>query len=166
MRRGVALKRVLRLIAVVTVLGIVAASCGGDDEPPTGDDTETPTEDLAGGTLTMAMLADVTAAFDPQKEYYSVTWEYYRCCLLRNLMSYEGVPTDEGGADIHPDLAAGEPEQSSDGLTWTYQIKPGLMYAPPKEDTEITAQDFIRALERTANPDANVGGYSFYYSVI
>ena len=166
MRRGVALKRVLRLIAVVTVLGIVAAACGGDD---TGDPGDTPTnepENLAGGTLTMAMLADVTAAFDPQKEYYSVTWEYYRCCLLRNLMSYEGVPTDEGGADIHPDLAAGEPEQSSDGLTWTYTIKPGIHYAPPKEDVEITAPDFIRALERTANPDANVGGYSFYYSVI
>ena len=114
----------------------------------------------------MAMLADVTAAFDPQKEYYSVTWEYYRCCLLRNLMSYEGVPTDEGGAEIFPDLAAGEPEQSSDGLTWTYTIKPGIHYAPPKEDVEITAPDFIRALERTANPDANVGGYSFYYSVI
>jgi peptide/nickel transport system substrate-binding protein len=167
MRRGVALKRVFRLIAVVTVLGIVAAACGGD-----GDTVDTPTDepgqpaDLAGGTLTMAMLADVTAAFDPQKEYYSVTWEYYRCCLLRNLMSYEGVPTDEGGAEIHPDLAAGEPEQSSDGLTWTYTIKPGIHYAPPKEDVEITAQDFIRALERTANPDANVGGYSFYYSVI
>ena len=167
MRRGVALKRVFRLIAVVTVLGIVAAACGGDDG--SGDQpTDTPTDatELAGGTLTMAMLADVTAAFDPQKEYYSVTWEYYRCCLLRNLMSYEGVPTDEGGADIFPDLAAGEPEQSSDGLTWTYSIKPGIHYAPPKEDVEITAQDFIRALERTANPDANVGGYSFYYSVI
>jgi peptide/nickel transport system substrate-binding protein len=166
MRRGVALKRVLRLIAVVTVLGIVAAACGGDD---TGDQpTDTPSDamELAGGTLTMAMLADVTAAFDPQKEYYSVTWEYYRCCLLRNLMSYEGVPTDEGGAEIHPDLAAGEPEQSSDGLTWTYTIKPGINYAPPKDDVEITAPDFIRALERTANPDANVGGYSFYYSVI
>ncbi len=114
----------------------------------------------------MAMLADVTAAFDPQKEYYSVTWEYYRCCLLRNLMSYEGVPTDEGGAEIFPDLAASEPTQSEDGLTWTFQIKPGLMYAPPKDDTEITAQDFIRAMEREANPTANVGGYSFYYSVI
>ena len=166
MRRGVALKRVFRLIAVVTVLGIVAASCGGDEEPPPGGDTPSDATELAGGTLTMAMLADVTAAFDPQKEYYSVTWEYYRCCLLRNLMSYEGVPTDEGGADIFPDLAAGEPEQSSDGLTWTYSIKPGIHYAPPKEDVEITAQDFIRALERTANPDANVGGYSFYYSVI
>lgn len=166
MRRGVALKRVLRLIAVVTVLGIVAAACGGDDTGEGPTDEPTQPENLAGGTLTMAMLADVTAAFDPQKEYYSVTWEYYRCCLLRNLMSYEGVPTDEGGADIHPDLAAGEPEQSSDGLTWTYTIKPGIHYAPPKEDVEITAPDFIRALERTANPDANVGGYSFYYSVI
>ena len=154
------------MIAVVTVLGIVAAACGGDDTGEGPTDEPTQPENLAGGTLTMAMLADVTAAFDPQKEYYSVTWEYYRCCLLRNLMSYEGVPTDEGGADIHPDLAAGEPEQSSDGLTWTYTIKPGIHYAPPKEDVEITAPDFIRALERTANPDANVGGYSFYYSVI
>jgi len=165
MRRGVALKRALRVIAVVTVLGLVGTACGGGttDEPsPSGP----PAEELSGGTLNMAMLADVTAAFDPQKEYYSVTWEYYRCCLLRQLMSYEGVPTDEGGAEIHPDLAAGEPTQSEDGLTWTYQIKPGLMYAPPKEDTEITAQDFIRAMEREANPKANVGGYSFYYSVI
>jgi peptide/nickel transport system substrate-binding protein len=164
MRRGVALKRALRVIAVVTVLGIVAAGCGGNEEQP--GQTPTQTEDLSGGTLSMAMLADVGAAFDPQKEYYSVTWEYYRCCLLRTLMSYQGVPTDEGGAEIFPDLAAGDPEQSSDGLTWTYQIKPGLMYAPPKEDTEITAQDFIRAIERTANPKANVGGYPFYYSVI
>jgi len=165
MRRGVALKRALRVIAVVAILGIVAAACGGG----TADDvteTQTPSEELAGGTLRMAMLADVTAAFDPQKEYYSVTWEYYRCCLLRTLMSYEGVPTDEGGAEIFPDLAVDDPTVSEDGLTSTFQIKPGLMYAPPKDDTEITAQDFIRAMEREADPKANVGGYSFYYSVI
>jgi peptide/nickel transport system substrate-binding protein len=153
------------VIAVVTILGLVGAACGGDDTGGTSPSAP-PTEDLSGGTLRMAMLADVTAAFDPQKEYYSVTWEYYRCCLLRNLMSYEGVPTDEGGADIFPDLAAGEPTVSEDGLTTTFTIKPGLMYAPPKDDTEITAGDFIRAMEREANPKANVGGYSFYYSVI
>ena len=150
---------------MVTVLGLVAAACGGDGaEQP--EQPEEPQENLVGGTLRMAMLADVISAFDPQKEYYSVTWEYYRCCLLRTLMSYEGVPTDEGGADIFPDLAAGEPTVSEDGLTSTFQIKPGLMYAPPKDDTEITAQDFIRAMEREADPKANVGGYSFYYSVI
>ena len=153
------------MIAVVAILGVVAAACGGG----TTTDTVSPSvggEKLEGGTLRMAMLADVTAAFDPQKEYYSVAWEYYRCCLVRTLMSYEGVPTDQGGAEIFPDLAVDAPQASEDGLTWTFQIKPGIMYAPPKQDTEITAQDFIRAMEREANPKANVGGYSFYYSVI
>ena len=157
----------LRMVALVAVLGLVAAACG--DDGGAGDDdatTTAPTGDLSGGTLNMAMLADVVSAFDPQKEYYSVTWEYYRCCLLRTLMSYEGVPTDQGGAEIHPDLAAAEPEVSADGLTWTFTIKPGINYAPPFEDVAITANDFITAMKRTANPKANVGGYSFYYSVI
>ena len=160
------MKRAIRTVAVVAVLGVIAAACGGgaDNGSPTSPGTST--ENLKGGTLHMAMLADVTAAFDPQKEYYSVTWEYYRCCLLRTLMSYKGVPTDQGGADIFPDLASAEPTASEDGLTWTFSIKPGLHYAPPKDDVEITAPDFIRALEREANPKANVGGYSFYYSVI
>jgi peptide/nickel transport system substrate-binding protein len=153
------------VIAVVTVLGLVGAACGDDGTGGTSPSAP-PAEDLSGGTLRMAQLADVVSAFDPQKEYYSVTWEYYRCCLLRNLMSYEGVSTDDGGAEIFPDLAAGEPTVSEDGLTTTFTIKPGLMYAPPKDDTEITAGDFIRAMEREANPKANVGGYSFYYSVI
>ena len=161
------MKRMLRMIALVAVLGLVAAACGDDGD--TGDDTtnsEAPSGDLSGGTLRMAQLADVVSAFDPQKEYYSVTWEYYRCCLLRTLMSYEGVPTDQGGAEIHPDLAAAEPTVSEDGLTWTFTIKPGINYAPPFEDVTITANDFVTAIKRTANPKANVGGYSFYYSVI
>jgi peptide/nickel transport system substrate-binding protein len=156
----------LRVIAVVAILGVVAAACGGDGDGTPTSPGQTGNENLEGGTLHMAMLADVTAAFDPQKEYYSVAWEYYRCCLVRTLMSYEGVPTDQGGAEIFPDLAVDAPQASEDGLTWTFQIKPGIMYAPPKQDTEITAQDFIRAMEREANPKANVGGYSFYYSVI
>jgi peptide/nickel transport system substrate-binding protein len=164
------------LVAVVAVLGLVAAACGGDDG---GGDTTGPTatggetgatgstgSDLAGGTLRMAMLGDVSAAFDPQKEYYNVTWEFYRCCLLRTLMSYKGVPTAEGGTEVFPDLAASDPTQSEDGLTWTYTLKDGIFYGDPFGDVEITAQDFIRAVERTANPKANVGGYSFYYSPI
>ena len=159
------MKRTVRVAAVLAVLAVVAAACGGGTSPTSPSPGGT-SEELKGGTLRMAMLADVTAAFDPQKEYYSVTWEYYRCCLLRTLMSYKGVTTDQGGADIFPDLAASEPTQSDDGLTWTFSIKPGLNYAPPKDDVEITAPDFVRAIERTANPKANVGGYSFYYSVI
>jgi peptide/nickel transport system substrate-binding protein len=160
----------------MAVLGLVAAACGGDDG---GGDTTGPTatggetgatgstgSDLAGGTLRMGQVSDVDVAFDPQKSYYSVTWEYYRCCLTRNLMSYKGVPTSEGGSEIFPDLAAGEPAISDDQLTWTFTLKDGIFYGDPFSDVEITAQDFIRALEREGNPKANVGGYSFYYYVI
>ncbi|HEY7666791.1 MAG TPA: ABC transporter substrate-binding protein, partial [Actinomycetota bacterium] len=159
----------------MAVLGLVAAACGGDDGGGTTGPTATGGEtgatgatgsDLSGGTLRMAMLGDVSAAFDPQKEYYNVTWEFYRCCLLRTLMSYKGVPTAEGGTEVFPDLAASDPTQSEDGLTWTYTLKDGIFYGDPFGDVEITAQDFIRAVERTANPKANVGGYSFYYSPI
>ena len=89
-----------------------------------------------------------------------------RCCLLRTLMSYKGVPTADGGTELFPDLAASEPTVSDDQLTWTYTLKSGVHYGDPFTDVEVTAQDFIRALEREANPKANVGGYSFYYSVI
>jgi peptide/nickel transport system substrate-binding protein len=160
----------LKMIAVVAVLGIVAAACGGSNggggsSGATGGTGATGT-DLSGGTLRMAMLGDVSAAFDPQKEYYSVAWEYLQCCLLRTLSSYKGVPTDDGGTQLFPDLAAAAPTVSDDQLTWTYQLKPGVHYGDPFTDVTVTAQDFIRALEREANPKANVGGYSFYYSVI
>ncbi|MEP6973430.1 MAG: ABC transporter substrate-binding protein [Actinomycetota bacterium] len=158
------------MIAIVAVLGMVAAACGGSNGGGTGNTGATggtgATGDLSGGTLRMAMLGDVSAAFDPQKEYYSVTWEYLRCCLLRTLMSYKGTPTADGGTQVFPDLAAADPTVSDDQLTWTYKIKPGVHYGDPFTDVEVTAQDFIRALEREANPKANVGGYSFYYSVI
>ncbi|MEO8423563.1 MAG: ABC transporter substrate-binding protein, partial [Actinomycetota bacterium] len=165
------MKRILKMVAVVAVLGIVAAACGGDNGGGSGTTGSTGSTgstgtDLSGGTLRMAMLGDVSAAFDPQKEYYGVTWAYYRCCLIRTLLSYKGVPTADGGTELFPDLAAAEPTISDDQLTWTYQIKPGVHYGDPFTDVEVTAQDFIRALERTANPKANVGGYSFYYSVI
>jgi peptide/nickel transport system substrate-binding protein len=156
----------LKVVALVAVLAIVAAACNSGDESNDASGSAAPSGDLKGGTLKMAQLADVYNAFDPQKEYSAVTWEYYRCCLLRTLMSYKGVPTAEGGADIFPDLAAAPPEVSADGLTWTFSIKPGINYAPPFQDTEITANDFITAMKRTANPKANVGGYSFYYGVI
>jgi peptide/nickel transport system substrate-binding protein len=158
-----AVTRALRTIAVVALFGIAAAACEGGD-PGRDEKDRGAAEDLTGGTLRMAQLADVAAAFDPQREYYTVSWEYYRCCLLRTLVSYEGVPTDQGGVELFPDLAAEDPVQSPDRLTWSFRIKTGIRYAPPKADTEITAPDFIRAIERTATP--GIGSYAFYYSVI
>lgn len=155
----------MKLLALVAVVGLVATACAGGDEKtpkkqPQGEDIP------SGGTLKLAMLGDVSHAFDPQKEYYNIGWSFMRCCLLRTLLSYNGKPTDERGTELFPDLAADMPEISEDGLTWTFTLKNGVNYAPPFQDTPIVAQDFIRAMEREANPTAAAGGYSNYYAVI
>ena len=98
------MKRTLKLISVVAVLGIVAAACGGNNGGNAASNSQSPGTDLSGGTLRMAMLGDVSAAFDPQKEYYSVSWEYLRCCLLRNLQSYKGVPTADAMSASTPSI--------------------------------------------------------------
>ena len=156
----------MRSAAVVAVLAVVAAACSSSGTPETSTSASGGSGIQPGGTLNLAQTSDVNSAFDPQKEYYQVSWSYFKCCLLRTLLSTEPVPIDDGGGDIQPDLAAALPTVSDDGLTYTFSIKSGVMYSPPLQDVEVTAQDFIRALERESDPKASSGGYSFYYSVI
>ena len=125
----------------------------------------------SGGTLAIAAIGDFPAGLDPAREYYTSSWELFRCCLLRTLLSYNGRRTEEGGAVARPDIAAEMPDISSNGLTWTFHLKRGLHYAPPLQHVEIKAEDVVRALEREADPRVAqdfqpAGGYPDYYSVI
>jgi ABC-type transport system substrate-binding protein len=104
-----------------------------------------------------------TDALDPQVKTWLDSAELFRCCLLRTLFSYAGRPARDGGAELHPDLALKLPEVSTDGLTWTFRIRPGIKYAPPMQRTEITAADFLRALQREARVP---NGPTWVYSVI
>lgn len=126
------MRRYLSVLALVAALGLVAAACGGDNGGATGATGATATgatgELQPGGTVELGMLGDVSASFDPQKEYYSVTWSWYRCCLLRTLLSYTGRTTAEGGTELQPDIASALPEISSDGLTYTFTLKSGINY--------------------------------------
>jgi peptide/nickel transport system substrate-binding protein len=151
----------------MTVMLLVATACtfGGDqpDESRPADGAS-----VRGGTL-RAAVPDFWAAdvdLDPQRAYTNSAWELFRCCLLRTLYSYNGKPTEEGGMELRPDLAAGSPDVSPDGLAWTFRLRQGLRYAPPFDDTPITAVDLVRALERTARVTSPTGGYPFYYEVI
>jgi peptide/nickel transport system substrate-binding protein len=180
---------VRRLVLLLATLA--AAGCGGAARtaPPTEPAATTAAADALprGGTLRVALVewADheqqYTApdgkadyALDPQAEYDTTTFELFRCCLLRTLMSYNGRSTADGGAELRPDLADGAPTISSDGLAWTFRLKPGLRYAPPYEDREIVAADIVRAVERTfrapnaswagANGLSTLGQYAFYYA--
>ncbi|MEA2675942.1 MAG: peptide/nickel transport system substrate-binding protein [Chloroflexota bacterium] len=92
-------------------------------------------------------------SWDPAFAYSLSTFEIFRCCLVRNLMSYNGRASSEGGAELRPDIAREYPDISADGLAWTFHLKEGLMYAPPFEGTEILAADFVRSIERAMRPD-------------
>jgi peptide/nickel transport system substrate-binding protein len=150
------------LIAILLIAG-----CTSETDRP--EATSIPDTTQRGGTLRVA-IPDFTGYFDldPQSSYWGAEWELFRCCLLRTLFSYNGKPTEQGGAVPRPDLAAGPPEVSADGLTWTFRLKHGLRYAPPFEDTPIVAPDVVRALERTARVTSQEKeiGYPFYYSAI
>jgi peptide/nickel transport system substrate-binding protein len=159
----------MRLIALVAVLGMIAVACG--DKTNTSSQQSAGSAPVKGGTLQLALEADVSNAYDPQKEYAALSFEFFRCCMLRTLVAFPGTEADQGGNDMQPDLATEAPTtqnggESADGLTYTFHIKPGLMYAPPLQDTEITAQGFINALQRESDSKASAQGYPFYYSPI
>jgi ABC-type transport system substrate-binding protein len=110
-----------------------------------------------GTTLRVVLPASVGAspiatatpgALDPQFPQFYDGLELLRCCLARTLLSYAGLPTERGGATLRPDLAAGLPDVSPDGRTWTFRLRRGIKYGPPLERVEVTSRDFVRALER------------------
>jgi peptide/nickel transport system substrate-binding protein len=164
--------RARKAFAGLSVALVVAGACTSDSEPA-GEKTSRPSFER-GGTLRVGMpLLPFSALgekepLDPQRVYSTEAWSLFRCCLLRTLFSYPGRPTEDGGSELRPDLAAAMPEVSRDGLTWIFRLKDGLRYAPPFQDAEIVAQDFIRALEREGNKKVLPDGvaYDFYYSAI
>lgn len=127
-----------------------------------------------GGTVRVGLTADSLgqsgpgdSSLDPQREYIPEPFEILRCCLTRTLYQYSGHPTNQGGAELRPDLAESLPDVSKDGLTWTIHIRKGVHYAPPLAGQEVVAQDFVTALKRIAivtKPDS--GDYAVYYDVI
>ena len=153
----------LPLGGLLTGLLIVAA-CASTNTPPPSP-TALSTAPPTGGTLRVAMdmagyessqiIPGVGAnyAWDPQVTWVGEPFELFRCCLLRTLLSYNGHSVRSGGAELRPDLAADLPTISADGLTWTFQIKSGIHYAPPMADKEVVAGDFVRALERGLRPN-------------
>ena len=176
-----------RAAALLGLVAIVAGCPGESEEPvePKQRQEQATLEFERGGTLRAAIpdidlyvypVKKLPASFDyfldPQRLNDASSWELFRCCLLRTLLSYNGRTTSEGGIEPSPDLAAEMPEVSSDGLTWTFRLKEGIRYAPPFAATEVKAADFIRALERTLTPSPKsvadtigpqLGVYSRYY---
>jgi len=149
----------VRLVGLALALALVAAACGGgDDEGGGGGEQQTTAE--KGGVLRTA-ISDFgfTNGFDPTGEYVAVAIGLYGA-MSRTLMGTKHI-ADAPGNELFPDLAAAAPEISSDGLKYTFKLKPGVKWAPPL-DRDVTSKDVAYAFQRM-NAAPLVAQYGFYY---
>ena len=110
------------------------------------------TADLSGDIVWIGRkeesLFDSGATTDPAFTF--PTWDapqlqfhYATCARLLNYPDAEG----EAGRKLIPEVAAGFPEVSEDGRTYTFRIREGFRFSPPSGE-EVTAESFKHAAER------------------
>lgn len=140
------LKRLHWLVVALLVFGLVLTACA-PQEPAEEPTVEEPAAGEAGTVI--IGTTDQISSLDYSDAYSVHDWE-----LMRNvnatLMGYE-----PGTANIVPVVAAGEPEVSEDGLTWTFTIGEGWAWP---DGTPLVAGDYVRGIERTMNLEGDVQG--------
>ncbi|MDQ4094579.1 MAG: ABC transporter substrate-binding protein, partial [Actinomycetota bacterium] len=162
-------KRRLGVISLIMVLSLVAAACGDDGGGGGGGGGEDTTggtgydlgEPEKGGTWRTEMVAfELTGGLDPSGEYLSWSFAVHGMLLHRNLITYRHIRGAEGN-ELVPDLAEEVPEPTNNGLTYTFNIKDGITWAPPV-DREIVCDDFAYALGRI-DVEEVIAQYGSYY---
>lgn len=111
-----------------------------------------------GGTLNLA-LTSTPDSTDPGNTYYAFNWDFSRL-YARPLLTYKPSPGKDG-LTLVGDLATGPGTVSSDGLTWTFHLRPGEKF---EDGSPITSQDVKYAVERSTNyaPDVLPNGPGYF----
>jgi len=116
---------------------------------------------VMGGTLKVEGSTDLSAGADPQGEYETIAFGLERT-YTRQLVSYPASSTFNTAVSLVPDAASAMPTVSSDGLTYTFTLRSGLMWntTPPRP---VTSQDFARGILRNCDPTLAPNGNPGYY---
>jgi peptide/nickel transport system substrate-binding protein len=105
-----------------------------------------------GGTLHLVATYLAAETLDPAASYDTTSWDLQRL-YLRKLVDYAPAP-GPAGRKLVADLATDTGEVSSDGLTWTFHLKPGLTF---DNGAPITSKDIKYGVERTFARDLFTG---------
>jgi peptide/nickel transport system substrate-binding protein len=144
------------IVSSAVVLVIVATACGTS----TSNSTRSGEQVHRGGVYRTAISSfGFTGGFDPTGEYLGLAWDFYGA-MLRTLVTYRHVAGPAGNVLV-PDLATSVPQPTDGGLTYTFHLKPGIMFGPPVS-RPITSQDIAYAFERM-DSKAEVAEYAFYF---
>ena len=159
-------RRTFRMVGLALAVAMVAAACGGGDNNEGSTATTTGGAAQKGGVYRTAVssFGNFTQGFDPTAEYLGLAFDLYGA-LTRNLVSYKHVAGAEGNK-LYPDLAQTlDGVASSDGLTYTFKLKPNVKFGPPV-NRAITSKDIEYAFERLNIATLGAGYGTYYYESI
>ena len=100
---------------------------------------------------------------DPTGEYLGDWFGIADNLLVRTLIGYTHQPGGPGNQRSRTSRRS-VPKPTNGGKTYTFHIKPGVMFSPPVS-RQVVCNDFVNAMQRLANPKDG-GQYGFYYAVI
>jgi peptide/nickel transport system substrate-binding protein len=141
---------------VMATLGAGLLVAAGFAAPAKGGSPQTvDTGQKRGGTLRIDSRSDFDYV-DPTLSYFSHSLQLQNAVQLK-LLSF---PDREGpaGGRIVPEAAAGFPQVSADGRTYTFTIRKGFRFS---NGAPVTAANFRAALARALNPKMESPASSF-----
>jgi len=151
-------RHLIGMVGLALAVTLVAAACGGGGGTTSGGSSSGSVQ--KGGVYRTATTDfGFTGAFDPTGEYLATAFTYYNA-LLRTLVATKHV-AGAAGNKLYPDLATAMPTISSDGLTYSFKMKPNIKFGPPVNRV-ITSKDVEYAFERI-NTASLVAQYGTYY---
>jgi peptide/nickel transport system substrate-binding protein len=137
-----------RVACLTLALALIAVGCSGPEEDASANG-------VRGGMLRVLSAEphvplDTADVFGPMARAYA-----------RTLYSYNLAGPPEQATVPVPDIASGPAQLSADRLTYTFTLRAGVRYAPPV-NREVTAQDFITAIQRLY--DKQTPSYGQFYA--
>ena len=137
-RRTRRVHRRLPWVPVLVLLTLVAAACGGSGDS-TGDGASASEGDDS--SLVIGLGGNITS-LDPL-----IVSDGQRDVVGMNV--HEALTTRSADGTIEPQLAE---SWTSDGLTWTFQIREGVTF---HDGSPLTADDVVASFERLLDPTLN-----------
>jgi peptide/nickel transport system substrate-binding protein len=144
--------KLLRVACLALGLALLGASCSEPQRDSNGNG-------VRGGTLRV-LSSDPFFGLDTADNYGPIVRPY-----ARTLYGYDLAGPPEQKTVPVPDIASGPPHVSADRRTYTFTLRAGVRYAPPV-NREVTATDFITAIERFYDKRSPSSFGQFYAGLI
>jgi ABC-type transport system substrate-binding protein len=142
---------VFRVACLALGLALLGSACTGPQQDPSANG-------VRGGTLRVFSIEPIIGldtAVNYSPEGLAMARAYARTLYGYNLAG----PPEQQTVPV-PDIASGPPQLSADQRTYTFTLRPKVRYAPPV-NREVTAQDFITAIQRFYDPTTPSPGQQY-----